>query len=306
MSTDLDQLWARARVAQQPAAPLHDYIRTAYAPVVDPAGRAASESLLRAFLVHEDLFEPLWPIIEGVRSLLGPGETVWGFKLLPQGRRGVELYIYDPARDASARAKGAGNPRSVTRLVAGLAPVLQVDSRLDDERLSYHMCSLELDGQVGRSRRSSGFRIYPTGDRRRHGYDGLSVHVAGERLVRENSYLFFQAQHELDQVRQVLAASFRSGGPEQQAALLDPMLLPCHTICFSSKAHGDSLYFSRLDGDQLRHGLGRWWPGPMLDLLVAQADDLAHLRWDLGIDFTCSATRPDQVIVDKIGVYGFL
>lgn len=304
--SDPDALWARARVPQPLPAVLQDYILTSYPPVVDPRGRAASESLLRLFLLQEGLLDVLWPLIEQFRLLLGPGQTVWGFKLLPGGRRGLELYVYDPSRDASSRAKGRDNPRSVTRLVQGLAPVLHVDSRLDDDRLSYHMCSLELDARVGETRHSDGFRIYPTGDRRRHGYDGLSVHVAGDRLIRENTYLFFQARTELAQVREVLAASFRSGDQATRAELLDPVLLPCHTICFSSKAHGDALYYSRLDTAQLEHALAKWWPGPLLEQVQARRDDLAHLRWDVGIDFTCPATDPGQVHVDKIGVYGFL
>lgn len=302
----LADAWAKARVAQAVPALLRDYVRTSYPPVTEPTGRAASESLLWWFLDQADL-QALRPMVERLRTLLGPGETVWGIKRMPGGGAGIELYVYDPQREASLAPKGRDNPRSVTALVRGLAPVLEIDSRLDDDRFGYHMASLSLDAQVARTGRHEGFRIYPTGDRRRHGYDGLSFHVAGDRLVRENSYLFFQARTELAQVREMLAASLRAGSPRQQERLLDPALCACHTICFASKANGDALYWSRLDSRVLAGALAWTWPGPLAELVDALAEgDLAHLRWDLGVDFTAAATAPDEVELPKVGVYGFL
>ncbi len=296
--------WRQARRSQPVPGVLRDYIATAYPPVIDPAGRAASDSLLRYFLRTEGLYEGLWPIVDRFVALLGPGQTVWGIKRLPGGHCGVELYVYDPDRDASFAPKGRDNPRGVTRLVAGLTDVVAVDSRLDDDRASYHMCSLELDAQVAATGRSDGFRIYPTGDRRRHGYDGVSFHVAGDRLVRENSYLFFSAADELEDVRAVLAASLRRGPDPDR--LLDPTLCRCHSICFSSKAHGDALYFSRLDTAQVLAVLPRLWPGAVERILRHHADDFAHLRWDLGIDFRVPAIDLSAVTVDKVGLYGFI
>ncbi|RME23815.1 MAG: hypothetical protein D6798_12745 [Deltaproteobacteria bacterium] len=296
--------WRQARRPQAVPAVLRDYVATVYPPVVDPAGRAASDSLLRYFLLAEGLVEGLWPIVVRFVELLGPGQTVWGIKRLPGGRCGVELYVYDPHRDASFAPKGRDNPRSVTRLVAGLAGVVAVDSRLDDDRASYHMASLELDATVAATGRSDGFRIYPTGDRRRHGYDGVSYHVAGDRLVRENHYRFFSAADELDEVRAALAASIRRGPDPDR--LLDPVLCRCHTICFSSKAHGDALYFSRLDTAQVLAVLPRLWPGAVERALRHHADDFAHLRWDLGIDFRVPATDLSAVTIDKVGLYGFI
>ncbi len=298
--------WERARQPQPLPAVLRDYVRTDYPPVCDPRGKAASHSLLRYYLLREGLFDGLWPIVERFVELLGPGETVWGFKRLPRGGTGVELYVYDPRREASQQPKGRDNPRSVTQLVQGLSPILDVNSRLDDNHVAYHMCSLSLDARVAETGHSEGFRIYPTGDRRRHGYDGLSYHVDGDRLVRENSYLFFRAAEELDQVRALVDVSLRAGNAASRAALLDPDLCRCWTICFSNKAHGDALYFSRIDIDQLLGALPRFWPGYLERLLQARRHELDHLRWDLGIDFTTPGTELHDVCIDKVGLYGFI
>ena len=294
--------WDRLRMPQGPG-PLHDYIRRPYAPAADPAGRAASESVLRWFLETEGL-DGLWPVITRFRELLGPGETVWGVKQLPDGRAGVELYVYDLARDGQRTPKGPGDPRSVSALVAGLAPLLDVDSQLDDHRAAYLMCSLELDAQVLHSGRSPGFRIYTPGDRRVHGYDGLSWLVAGRELVRENSYLFFRAQDELAAVRAQVQNSPRGAAAVDD--LLDPGLCDCFTICFAHKRDGDALYFSRVHTDQLLPWMERRWPGPLCHLLRARRDDLCHLRWDLGLDFAVPSHDLSQVTVRKVGLYGFL
>ena len=294
--------WEAAWVAQGPG-PLHDYIRTPYPPAASTEGRAASETVLRWFLADRGL-QGLWPVIERFRTLLGPGETVWGVKELPGGRAGVELYVYDLARDGQRTPKGPKDPRSVTALVAGLAPVLAVDSRLDDHRAAYLMCSLELDEVVLRTGRAEGFRIYAPGDRRVHGYDGMSYLVAGDRLVRENSYLFFRAETEQAQVRAQVENGLRRG--DDVDAVLDTDLLRCFTICFSNKREGDALYFSRVDTDQLLRFLARRWPGSLCRVLHARAHDLAHLRWDLGIDFAAPASDLSAVALRKIGLYGYL
>lgn len=294
--------WAAVRVAQGPG-PLVDYIRRPYPPVTSTEGRAASETVLRWFLETEAL-QALWPIIERFRGLLGPGETVWGIKQLPDGRSGVELYVYDLARDGMRLPKGPEDPRSVSALVAGLAPELTVHSRLDDHRAAYLMCSLELDARVAATRQARGFTIYTPGDRRKHGYDGLSYRVSGDRLVRENSYLFFQAATDLPAVRAMVENSVRSG--DQVDDLLDPDLCDCFTICFSSKQDGDALYFSRISTTQLLPFMTRRWPGALCRLLHARADDLAHLRWDVGIDFAAPADDLSAVAVQKVGLYGFL
>lgn len=295
--------WQRLRVPQ-PDAPLHDYIRRPYDPVVDPAGRAASETLLWWWLDTVGL-SGLRPIIERFRTLLGPGETVWGVKDLPGGRQGVELYVYDLARDGMKQPKGPDDPRSVTALCAGLAPVLDVESRLDETRAAYLMCSLELDADVLATGRAPGFRIYAPGNRRVHGYDGLSYLVAGDGLIRENSYLFFEAATELPAVRALVENSLRCG--DDVAAVLDPDLCRCFTICFSSKAAADAVYYSRVDTTQLIGFLQRRWPhSPLATLVPDVADDLAHLRWDLGVDFTVGADDLAAVSFPKIGLYGFL
>lgn len=287
------------RVPQPPDAVLRDYILSAYEPVRPLAGRLASETVLRCFLRQSLLFDAAWPVVRRVRELLGPGETVWGIKRGPDASPQIELYFYN--EEGAARLP----QKSVGALVSGLQPVLEIDSRLD-ESIDYFMCSLEIDQQVLSSGRSPGFRIYRKGNRHTVGYDGISYLVTGSELIQENVYLFYRMPDELSEVRERLDASPRAGSTAQRRELLDPNLCDCYSICFAHKRFTDALYFSRIDTQQLIAALRARWPGPLADAIAASAEELAHLRWDLGYDFTAPATDLSAASVQKIGLYGFL
>jgi hypothetical protein len=300
MPPDAAVLHDTDRLPQPPGGPLRDYILTDYAPVCDPAGRLHSVSVLRHFLRVHGL-TGLWPIITRCQELLGPDETVWGTKYLPDGSASIELYFYVIREREDAAAK---KRKTVSHLVAGLADVVQIDSRLD-ERLDYFMCSLELDRSVVDTGKSAGFRIYVSGNRRVEGYDGISYWVKGDELLQENYYLFYRADTELEAARARFAGSVRAGGAESRGRLFPAWLASCFTVCFATKRFTDALYFSRVDTPQLLRFLDQYMPGPVTDMLRGEQDAFAHLRWDVGYDFTTSATDSTTAKVLKAGFYGF-
>lgn len=300
MAADATLLHHADQLPQKHAGPFRDYILTDYQPVCDPAGRLHSASVLRHFLRVHDL-SGLWPVIERCQSLLGPDETVWGTKYLPDGSASIELYFY-VIRDREDAA--AAKRKSVSSLVAGLAGVVEVDSRLD-ERLSYFMCSLELDRSVVETGKSPGFRIYVNGNRRVDGYDGISYWVKGEELIQENYYLFYSAQTELADARARFAGSVRAGNADSRGALFPAWLSACFTVCFATKRFSDALYFSRIDTPQLLRFMDQYMPGPVADMLHAHQDAFAHLRWDVGYDFATTSTDSTTAKVLKAGFYGF-
>ena len=281
------------RVAQPPGERLRDYVLRPYPPVVDPTGRAHSVTLLRWFLREAGLMDA-WPIVQRCRAYLGDGETVWGIKRAADGRLGMELYFYRDQGSVDASKKTA------TALAAALADHITIDTRLD-ESLTYVMCSLEITAEVLAEKRSEGFRIYTPGTRPVHGHDGVSWLATGQRLLRENTYHFYSAAEELHLVEAQLRDSVRGG---RDLRLLPRGLTDCYTICFASKREADTLYFSRVTTRQARATLKTLWP-PVSELLLANRGDFAHLRWDVGYDFTAPAEALERAVIQKVGLYGY-
>lgn len=291
------------RVAQPASGPFRDYILSDYEPLTDPSGRAHSSTLLRYFLRVYGLIG-LWPVLSRVRDFVGADETVWGAKCWAQApgsafdRAGIELYFYNRSRNAP------GNRKSVTALVKALEHEIRIESSLR-ESVPYMMCSLELDVDVLAYRRSGGFRIYVSGDRRRHGYDGVSYLVRGNRLHRENIYQFYRAPSEEAEFRSRLAESLHAPSEEVRRALAPAELDDCFTFCFAQKRFGDAVYFSRIDTGRLLAFVTAHMPGPLPRVLELETAEFAHLRWDVGLDFV-RGEDGSTARVTKAGFYGFL
>jgi hypothetical protein len=276
-----------------------DYILTDYEPAADPAGRLHSSSVLHHALRAYGMLDEVRPILETVERYLGRDETVWGFKTDRSHDIGLELYFYNFTRNAPP------NPKRVSALVRQLQPLLSIESQVD-EGLPYFMCSLDLGREMLRSRRSSAFRIYLSGERLRDGYDGISYLVAGSELRLENYYTFYRAAEQLEDVRARASASIRSGDEGSCRALLPEHLSDCHAICYATKPLCDALYFSRISTPALTRALTEHFPGPLVELFRSHPDDFAHLRWDLGYDFRLTQPGSTTACVDKVGLYGIL
>jgi hypothetical protein len=287
------------RLPVEPSTHFRDYILTAYEPRCDPRGRLHGASLLRHGLRASGLLEAAWPVCEALRRHLGPDETVWGLKEGPEGVT-LELYFYNFDENAS------GNPKSVTALSRALAPLLRFDSHAD-ERLSYFMCSFEIDAAALARHDGGSFRLYfGSGDRERRAC-GFSYRLRESELELENHYWFYKGDRPAeveDAVRRV-AASPRSGTRSAWRTLLPRYLRECFTICYAVKPKSDALYYARIDSGQLGRFLERHRPGALSAALRAHADDFAHLSWDLGFDFA-AAPSAETMVIHKLGVHGVL
>jgi hypothetical protein len=284
------------RVPTSPTTRYRDYILTDYAPLCDPTGRLHGVSAFRHALRAAGLLDAAWPLCEALRAHLGPDMTVWGIKYTDAGAS-FELYFYNNQNNP------AGHAMQVTTLATVLSPFVQTGS-LADERWPYFMCSLELDAQALATGRATPFRIYlGSGDKARRA-SGFSYALLGRDTVLENHYWFYDPRRtpELDDVRRRLACSPRSGDPGLRERLLPANLLDCHTVCYAVKGRSDGLYFARLSSRQLREFLARERPGAFETLLAEHETELAHLRWDLGIDFSFAAGEPFRL--SKVGIYG--
>jgi len=292
------RLHADDRIAETPATKHRDYILMSYEPRCPPAGRLQAQSLFRASLRQTGWLEAVWPLCERLQATLGPDETVWGIKWGPGGPS-VEFYFYNFV------ANGPDNPASAAAVTAALAAQVAFPHPVD-EAIPYFMCSFEVTAEAIADGRAEAWRIYTrTGDEHRR-EAGFSWRVE-ERPVLENHYWFYFARKadELADVVHRLANSFRAGDRRSQARLLPPQLRDCHTLCYAAKPHSDALYYSRISTEQLGWFFEHRFPHPLGALVRAHSDELAHLSWDVGVDFR--SDRPGgTVTIDKVGLYGVL
>ena len=273
-----------------------DYILRPYDPVVPPAGRLQPASLLKHLLRHHGWLDEAWPVCERLRDAVGHDETVWGFKWGPKGTA-IEFYYYNFTQNQQP------NPVSFTSVRAALDGLLTFGVDVD-ERSPYFMWSFEITPDGVRAKVADDPRIYlGSGDQARKTC-GFSYHIAPDGIRMENHYWFYapRVQKELDDVYGRLRYSPRAGTREAGRALVPNALERCHTICYAVKPRADGLYFARITTPELREWLRPKDPG-LATMLTENAEDFAHLRWDLGFDFagTPSTTHVD---IHKYAVHG--
>ena len=281
-----------------------DYILTDYAPAAEPTGRLQPASLLHVLLREAALLDRFAPVEQALRDAIGPDETVWGAKFGPSGLQSVELYFY------GAPVTGAGGDRSVSRLSAVLEELGITSPGGVDEGLPYFMCSVVLDRDALLRGRTDGFRVYVQSGELRRKPCGVSYRIDDRGHHLENHYWFYSAADELPDARGRLKHSPHAGSGAPWSHLVPSELTDCHTVCFATKPRADGLYFSRVSTHALATFLER--PGPSTSaatasaahLLRLHAEDFAHLRWDLGFDFTTGARSDGSSRIHKVGIHG--
>lgn len=293
-------------VPETPSTRHRDYVLTDYEPACDPAGRLHSSTVLFHALRSYGLTDRLRPILLEVRKHLGADEAVWGFKIDGNGNPGLELYFYNSI------ANRVPHPKSATTLKRVLARYMEIDGEVD-EAIPYFMCSIDLIPHPSPLPRAgegiAQFRIYVRGERLRDGYDGISYRVDGRTLTLENYYTFYRAATDLPTVLSRLAASVHGGDESSRNALAPDYLHRSHTICYATKPRTDALYFSRIGTPELAMFLRRRMPGALANLFEEHAQLFAHLRWDVGMDFSIQdegTNRAGPARIVKAGFYGLL
>ena len=282
------------RIPERGDTEFRDYILTGYQPVCDPAGRLRQESVYRWALREAGLLDDFWPAVEALRAHLGPDQIVWGAKWGPKGFTS-ELYFYNNANNP------AGHPMQVTTLTEVLKPWLTIDTVMD-ESVPYFMVSIDFD-RASLESDGVGWHIYiGSGDRNRK-QCGFSHVVHGIHHTLENHYWFYDPKTELDEVWRRLDCSPRVLTTPKEALVPD-YLIDCHTICVAVKPHHDGLYTARVTTPQCARFFGEYGPPELAALLEHHADDLAHLRWDIGYDVRLREDR--STFVERMAIHGVL
>ena len=75
-----------------------------------------------------------------------------------------------------------------------------------------------------------------------------------------------------------------------------------HEQELAAKRSADGIYFAGIDTAQLQWFLERFgWPEPTRVFVADHADDFAHVRWDVGLDYVATSGGLRWV---KSGLYG--
>lgn len=269
-----------------------DYCLQPYAPRRVPPDALRSESLLwQSFLVAGAPPE-LRRAVERIAAACGRDLTVFGVKH-QAGRLFWELYFYDPQKE-DARATAA----SVAAAAAGdfaLAP-------LPDERVPYFMFSFDLAVDTLDAGAVRGLNLYladPVGQA------GRSYKLLPDgALELDNLYCFLRPKEDVAEVLTRLRSSvFCDVEKVGLHRVLAPELFACNRVCVAKKRRSDAVYHSGLELWQFewflkRHG----YPAALADFVAAHREELGHLRYDVGMDYTADADG--RVAVHKTSFYG--
>ncbi|MFK7992347.1 MAG: hypothetical protein AB8I08_40375 [Sandaracinaceae bacterium] len=275
--------------------PLHDYILKPYEPLTPHDGMLRSVNLLYASFAEAGVETEGREVVSRLRDTLGPFRTVWGIKhdALSGALRGWELYFYDWTR---------------THADLQIAPVCDALSELlsiravEPRPLPWHMFSIDFGVDALRSGSSPDDAA--ANEASVHVYiDMRSYALHGPQLTFQNIYTFHDPRVEIDDVMARIRASVHVDlATEPLARLLPPELFGCHKMCVANKRDGDAFYFSRVPTRSLLRFLREQdYPESLSGLIERETPGLAHLLWDVGLDFTAT---PEGARVRRSGVYG--
>jgi hypothetical protein len=257
-----------------------DFCLWNYEPLANPAGKFRSINLLYQSFLHAGVDEGALRLCQAIRGGFGDWRTVWGVKLAG-GHLSWELYFYDYARlDRSS---------SITKLLAIMRQFVDCDLQLD-EHVLYFMFSIDIDNALFSERRpldSANIYIGNIGNFGSMTSSGICYELSSRGLTLQNLYYFFDAATGKRAIADKLRSSIHLQ-PErlELQSLLFPELCDCRTIVVANKKHNDGIYFSGIDIEQLLDFMELLdYPAGLVDYTVANRDRLAHLSFDVGIDF---------------------
>jgi hypothetical protein len=285
--------------------PLYDYTLRPYAAAVEPLGRLRSTVLLYQLLA-DSRQKPAWQrLIAGLREQLGLHRTIWGVKRIA-GRLGAELYFYFRTLSAARAHREAPetipDPITFAQVADALAPTLRIQPTYPAHAPAI-MLSVDVNDEVLARGTINELHIYMQ--------SGLSWDVSVDRIEHANHYTFFEMA-EMDRLRALI--EHQANGLLHASAcgvdvgqLILPQLYKCRTMCLAAKRTADGVYYAGIDTSQLGWFMERFdWPETTRTFLRTYADDLAHIRWDVGLDYVATGPSSGDSVLRwvKSGVYG--
>lgn len=270
-----------------------DFCLWDYRPVAPCEGKLRPSSMLFHSFEVTAIDERAFDLVEAIRGAFGVSNTVWGIKKLGEAIT-WEFYFYDYRKEDRERS------------IPGFLDIVRPFARCEvpvNENLPYFMFSVDVDERlVSGSRDLDEIHMY-IGNTGSSVSSGIAYSVRKERTRLENFYYFFDARQQMQEIiGKASCSAFLEAGRVDMSQILWPELLDCSVIVVANKQCNDSVYFSRIDVDQLLFFLERMgYPDEMCRFVETHRSELDHLLYDVGFDYRVEA---DNLVILKSGYYG--
>jgi len=270
-----------------------DFCLWEYTPTAPFEGKLRSATLLFHSLAFTGANQSTRDLIAAIRGGFGVSNTVWGVKKLGN-RINWEFYFYDYRRRQ--------RERSITKFVQTVRPFTDCKVPVN-ENLPYFMFSIDIDDQITSGTRDVDEIHMYIGNTGSTVSSGISYSLTRDASRLENFYYFFDARSQWEQI--VSKARCSACFDDTQASIeqiLWPELRDCAVIVVANKQYNDSVYFSRINVDQLLFFLRRMdYPDAIWRFVERHKRELNHLLFDVGIDYRMEG---DRLVILKSGYYG--
>lgn len=274
--------------------PFFDFCLWEYSPPNTPSeNKYRSANLLFQSFEVAGINERIFDLIAAIREGFGPLNTVYGVKRIG-ANLAWEFYFYDYRRTQ--------RERSIHKLLDIIRPIARCRIQAN-ENLRYFMFSVDVtDGLVSGARDLDEIHMY-IGNPGSAVSSGICYSLTKGATRLENFYFFFDTRSESDEILNKIACSAHI---DSTAVNIDQILLPelrnCKVTVVANKQVNDSVYFSRVNIDQLILFLRKMeYPGEIVAFVEENRSRLDHLLYDVGFDYRMDGK---DLVILKSGYYG--
>jgi hypothetical protein len=270
-----------------------DYCLWEYRPSVPYENKFRSVNLLFHSFDLMGVNERVFDFVQAIREGFGLSRTVWGLKQLGN-TIAWEFYFYDYQRRE--------RERSISKLLDIIRPFAACEIQ-PNENFHYFMFSIDInDDLISGAKDLNEIHMY-IGNPGSTVSSGICYSVTNEDTKLENFYFFFDAiKEQRDIVAKIMCSAHIDTTKIKMDQILWPELRDCRVIVVANKQGNDSVYFSRINVDQLIFFLKRMsYPTELTSFVEENRSMLDHLLYDVGIDYRMDGS---DLVILKSGYYG--
>jgi len=271
----------------------YDFCLWEYNPVASCENKLRASSLLFHTFDVTGMDERIFDLIRAIREGFGVLNTVWGVKQLG-AELSWEFYFYDYRRRE--------RERSITKLKDIAGPFFQCDISAN-ENIHYFMFSIDINNRlISKDRNLDEIHMY-IGNTGSTVSSGICYSLTKKGTKLENFYFFFDSNRQMKEIiRKAACSAYFDDAVIRIDQILWPELRNCRVIVVANKQNNDSVYFSRINVDQLIFFLKRMgYPSGIVGFVEENRRKLDHLLFDVGFDYRMDK---NNVVILKSGYYG--
>ena len=271
-----------------------DYCLWTYDPLCDQENKLRSANLLYHSFEVAGISNRYCELVSAIRKRIGQFQTVFGIKQAG-GDLFWEFYFYDYQR--------RHRHRSMTRVIEAFAPFARCSVQ-PNERLHYFMFSIDVDqALIAGERDLDEIHMY-IGNPGSAVSSGICYSLTATDTRLENFYFFFDAKrHREDIVAKINCSAYYDPTHVKLEEILWPEMEGCRVIVVANKQGNDSVYFSRINVQQLIFFLKQMaYPDAIVSFIEERRHQFDHLLYDVGFDYRL---RNGNLAILKSGYYGY-